>query len=403
MDVLFIESLVVLFPDLYVVLLSLNKFPPIGYVYFFFFFFQAEDGIRDIGVTGVQTCALPISSPTIASRPRAVVAEETKKAADALQTLAAAAAAAAATPASPPPPPACDNDGTPDALDPSDDNDGLDDKRENEIKTDPCNVDTDGDGLEDGWEYRSAYDLNRPSCDNPDPYPSPCNAITPAKYPVKKPYPNPLDGSDANTDFDGDWLTAAHEHAAWKRRVGSTRDVLGGPLWYSDGLQASINTAGKSNCRGMPVPANLFDDARYPLSAGSPYRVYTLDRFGRDAYDGCLNDGERDEDGDWLSNRDEVFNALSGPEWWAAVYKEPAYRVIWEGTDWLDWDTDGDDTPDSKDDQDDDDFWNIEETNRGAQSVDKESNLMRTGETSGLWVDAFNTGLWSVTSTIWPP
>src|SRR3712207_1971208 len=28
-----------------------------------FFFFQAEDGIRDIGVTGVQTCALPISLP----------------------------------------------------------------------------------------------------------------------------------------------------------------------------------------------------------------------------------------------------------------------------------------------------------------------------------------------------
>src|SRR3712207_9445141 len=27
---------------------------------FVFFFFQAEDGIRDIGVTGVQTCALPI-------------------------------------------------------------------------------------------------------------------------------------------------------------------------------------------------------------------------------------------------------------------------------------------------------------------------------------------------------
>src|SRR5205809_3558836 len=28
----------------------------------FFFFFQAEDGIRDVAVTGVQTCALPISS-----------------------------------------------------------------------------------------------------------------------------------------------------------------------------------------------------------------------------------------------------------------------------------------------------------------------------------------------------
>src|SRR5437762_8543362 len=30
------------------------------FVFFFFFFFQAEDGIRDTSVTGVQTCALPI-------------------------------------------------------------------------------------------------------------------------------------------------------------------------------------------------------------------------------------------------------------------------------------------------------------------------------------------------------
>src|SRR6266446_9267667 len=29
-------------------------------ILFFFFFFQAEDGIRDYKVTGVQTCALPI-------------------------------------------------------------------------------------------------------------------------------------------------------------------------------------------------------------------------------------------------------------------------------------------------------------------------------------------------------
>src|SRR2546427_3659368 len=36
------------------------------YFIFFFFFFQAEDGIRDLTVTGVQTCALPISAP----RPR---------------------------------------------------------------------------------------------------------------------------------------------------------------------------------------------------------------------------------------------------------------------------------------------------------------------------------------------
>src|SRR5438046_4258014 len=31
------------------------------FVFFFFFFFQAEDGIRDWSVTGVQTCALPIT------------------------------------------------------------------------------------------------------------------------------------------------------------------------------------------------------------------------------------------------------------------------------------------------------------------------------------------------------
>src|SRR3989449_6990980 len=30
----------------------------------FVFFFQAEDGIRDVAVTGVQTCALPIFVPT---------------------------------------------------------------------------------------------------------------------------------------------------------------------------------------------------------------------------------------------------------------------------------------------------------------------------------------------------
>src|SRR5205085_8524587 len=30
------------------------------FFFFFFFFFQAEDGIRDLTVTEVQTCALPI-------------------------------------------------------------------------------------------------------------------------------------------------------------------------------------------------------------------------------------------------------------------------------------------------------------------------------------------------------
>src|SRR5687768_18353370 len=42
---------------LFVCLLLMNYY----YVFFLFFFFQAEDGIRDVAVTGVQTYALPIS------------------------------------------------------------------------------------------------------------------------------------------------------------------------------------------------------------------------------------------------------------------------------------------------------------------------------------------------------
>src|SRR2546430_6786325 len=36
--------------------------------YMCFFFFQAEDGIRDLTVTGVQTCALPISQAVLEAR-----------------------------------------------------------------------------------------------------------------------------------------------------------------------------------------------------------------------------------------------------------------------------------------------------------------------------------------------
>src|SRR5258707_9994645 len=55
---------------------------PILYHYvaclFSLFFFQAEDGIRDIGVTGVQTCALPISLPAaLADRHRQSHGDET--------------------------------------------------------------------------------------------------------------------------------------------------------------------------------------------------------------------------------------------------------------------------------------------------------------------------------------
>src|SRR5206468_4349148 len=42
--------------------------PPSGACLTCFFFFQAEDGIRDLIVTGVQPCALPLSRPPLRAR-----------------------------------------------------------------------------------------------------------------------------------------------------------------------------------------------------------------------------------------------------------------------------------------------------------------------------------------------
>src|SRR5436309_10989173 len=56
----------------------------------FFFFFQAEDGIRDFHVTGVQTCALPILVVAVALDLRLGVSSYRSVAADAHNTAYAA-------------------------------------------------------------------------------------------------------------------------------------------------------------------------------------------------------------------------------------------------------------------------------------------------------------------------
>src|SRR6185312_17548179 len=89
------------------------------------------------------------------------------------------------------------------------DGDMLPDALEVALKTDPCKYDSDGDGVSDGYEYQSALDLNRNANSSAIPWPAA----------TKKPYPNPLDPSDANTDFDGDSLTLLEEYQAsfaWK-------------------------------------------------------------------------------------------------------------------------------------------------------------------------------------------
>ena len=50
--------------------MSRDRFVCLKVVYFFFF--QEEDGIRDVAVTGVQTCALPIQEASLGSEPYAI-------------------------------------------------------------------------------------------------------------------------------------------------------------------------------------------------------------------------------------------------------------------------------------------------------------------------------------------
>src|SRR5437016_9120836 len=59
------------------------------FFFFVFFFFQAEDGIRDWSVTGVQTCALPIFGDVAASKPAAVGASPIYELDSAKRTLSA--------------------------------------------------------------------------------------------------------------------------------------------------------------------------------------------------------------------------------------------------------------------------------------------------------------------------
>src|SRR5215213_1729566 len=268
--------------------------------------------------------------------------------------------------------PDCDADGQANAVDLDDDNDFLSDALEVSLKLNTCNPDTDGDGMTDGWEYQSAIDLNNAGCNTPA-YPTPCTSATP--YPWKVPYPNPLDGTDGSRDFDGDWIPTYQEHAAWAQHAGHDLSIAG--MWYSAGLKSSQDPVG-DGCVGLPIPA-----PRPPFTTAY---ANLLDANGN----GCLSDGERDEDADMLSNNNELTGKLSSVSWWAANYdtEEPFATVVWSGTSWLDGDTDGDGIYDGMDDQDHDDYWNAEEQMRGSQEWDK--NQAATNIHTGLWVQPYN-------------
>ncbi|HWM12138.1 MAG TPA: hypothetical protein VNO82_22450 [Solirubrobacteraceae bacterium] len=282
------------------------------------------------------------------------------------------------------------------------DNDLLPNLREIEIGTDPCLLDTDGEGIEDGYEYQSARDLNDDEYQDP-------NSILP--YPGKRPYPNPLDPSDRDIDFDGDSLTLREEQKLWRYGVGVGRAARTlEPLYYSDGNQSSIyrrDGAGKRRpdltAAGYSLQSaflgwaadngyrtvSLVDHDQHWSDPGSTATGYGLLDINRDGVesativagyalpeltyydllpDGYLSDDERDEDADGLTNFDETHGRLTAEYWDGCYASETPFGLTYAGTDVSDADSDGDGVRDGADDQDHDDIPNIMELSRLAAS-----------------------------------
>jgi hypothetical protein len=223
------------------------------------------------------------------------------------------------------------------------DRDGLPNATELKMHTDPCVVDTDGDGLTDFWEEESALDYNSRAL----------------PYPGKRPYPNALDPADVNIDHDGDGLTARDEFVAWVKCGVKNRDV---PLFLSDGTQSS--------------------GGRVPTPTGT---AASLDIDGN----GVLTDDDRDSDlcdrrgvkGDGLSNWVEAHGP-GVPDWWTKIVEDekPYTLSRFAALDFLDPDTDGDNLFDGADDVDHDGWSNRSEVSRGP--------VFAGGP--GFWVQPFN-------------
>jgi hypothetical protein len=292
----------------------------------------------------------------------------------------------------------CDGDGVSNRNDADDDNDLLPDALEAALKTDPCKADSDGDGVPDGYEYRSALDLNDDEYQNKSIVPA--NDVLP--YPGKRPYPNALDPTDAGTDYDGDGLTQTEEFKLWQYTIaheGAPYDLS--KLTYSDGLQYSLYYRDANGRRHPSQPAATYDkhqqfvdwanangyryvylmvrpttswnDGSAPV--GQVFSIFDANLDGTDDTtsfdeDGDLyiSDDERDEDADGLSNADESHSRML-PQYWSTCYAmEGQYPIQYSGTDLADPDTDGDGVRDGADDQDHDDFPNIMELSRSAAS-----------------------------------
>jgi hypothetical protein len=288
----------------------------------------------------------------------------------------------------------CDGDDIKNGKDTDDDNDLLSDSLEVRIKTDQCKRDTDGDGVEDGYEFQSARDIN----DDLNGVPG---GTLP--YPEKMPFANPV-VADGGQDTDGDGLSLLDEFRLWVG-FGQHATSDGNPLNavdtaqrlvlnYSDGKQVTVVTPTAGYVQQAQFLATAaaqgydqgelldFDAAVIPgISGGADYDAFwgpanngwfapdggiaDTERYYYDRnYDGTLSDDERDEDADGLPNWFEAHGSMQ-PGWWVHVYaKEKSFVVPYGGTDLAVADTDGDGLIDGADDQDHDDLPNVREIRR---------------------------------------
>lgn len=255
------------------------------------------------------------------------------------------------------------------------DGDLLPNALEASLGTNPCLRDTDGDGVDDGYEVQSAIDLNH--------YP----ATPPLPYPGKRPYPNALDPGDGEEDYDGDGLRLREEYLLWRDYVADAVPRGGYPttplpllpdqrLLYSDGLQKSL------------TPAPLAPPVGTLLN-------WVLDQAG----DGVLSDGERDADADGLGNWDEIRGRFT-EAWWVAALEEPKESKyppghgnfldnddLPNGNAHVDPDIDGDGVLDGADDQDHDGVPNQFEIRRPADWV---AQAITTDSNPWAYVNPFN-------------
>jgi hypothetical protein len=276
---------------------------------------------------------------------------------------------------------------------------------EEQVETDPCLADTDGDGVGDGYEYKSAVDLNN------DEYQQPNESLP---YPGKRPYPNPLDPSDTGTDFDGDTLMLSTEQSLWLISSTPADRTIDTPLSYSDGLQHSDyeHHLGQGDRRFPALEADGYAKQgefttwaegagyRFDLHVPDPVADYQGFYIQRDLFDsnldgvespeealhydmdesGYLSDEERDEDADGLINFDEDRGRVR-PDWWTSCYpEENPYYITYTDTDVADPDTDGDGVRDGADDQDHDDIPNIMELSRVAASIHDDREYLEPGK-----------------------